>query len=180
MATIEKRMGKDGMSFKTLIRRKGLEICKTFKTEEDAKLYAFYKEKLIDNMEAFEIPLKDRISLNEILDLKLRTIQDYDKRTINDLMFSFKRCLRWLPEKKYYQDFTEEDWLNCAKNLYSEDSWRGSKSNLLKISPVTLRRIFAMISSTVSHCQSLGIALDNLPLKIIQIFINPLIKSQSK
>lgn len=179
MATIEKRTGKDGMTFKALIRRKGLEICKTFKTEEDAKLYVFHKERLIDNMEHFDVPLKDRISLKEILDLKMRTIKEYDKRTINDLDSSFKRCLRWLPEKKYYNDLTEEDWLNCAKNLYAEDSWKGSKANTLKISPVTLRRIFAMISSAVSHCQAIQIPLENIPLKIIQTFINPMIKAKN-
>jgi hypothetical protein len=180
MASIDKREGKEGDTFRVLIRKKGIEISKSFKNEEDAKLYAFYKERLIDNMEFFEIPLKERITLNEIVDLKRRTIQEYDKRTINDLDSSFKRCMRFLPQKKYYSDLTEEDWMNCAKNLYAEDSWKGSKANTLKISPVTLRRIFAMISCAISHCQSLGIALDNLPLKIIQSFVNPMIKSQSK
>lgn len=179
MATIEKRMGKEGMTFKALIRRKGFEICKTFKTEEDAKLYAFYKERLIDNMEHFDVPLKERITLEEILDLKLRAIKEYDKRTQNDMEMSFKRCKRYLPEKKYYHEFTEKDWLSCAKNLYSEDSWRGSKENLLKISPVTLRRILANVSSAISHCQKLGVDLENLPLKIIQTFINPMMKSNS-
>ena len=180
MACIEKRPSKEGISYRVAIRRKGTEIYKSFKTEEDAKLYAFFKERLIDNMEAFEVSLNERITLEQILDLKLESIKEYDKRTISDMEMAFRKIVQTLPSKKYYHEFIEDNWLECAKSIYEQDSYRGSKSNTIKISPVTLRRIFANISSAVSHCQSLGINLDNLPLKIIQTFINPLIKSQSK
>lgn len=179
MASIEKRVGKEETTYRVAIRRKGIEIYKSFKTEEDAKLYVFYKERLIDNMEQFEVPLSERITLSEILDLKIGSMKDYDKRTLNDMEMSFKKCKRFLPDKKYYHQFTENEWLECAKQLYQEDSWRGSRSNTLKISPITLRRILANVSSAVSHCISLGIALDNLPLKIIQTFVNPMIKAKN-
>lgn len=180
MANIEKREGKEGTTYRVAIRRKGIEIYKSFKTEEDAKLYVFYKERLIDNMEQFEVPLSERITLSEILDLKIGAVAGYDKRTLNDLEMSFRKCKKHLPNKKYYYQFTENDWLKCAQQIYEEDAWRGSKANTIKISPVTLRRIFANISSAISHCISLGIALENLPLKIIKTFINPMIKNQSK
>lgn len=179
MASIDKRKGKDETTFRVSIRRKGVEIFKSFKTEEDAKLYAFYKERLIDNMEAFEVPLGERITLTEIFDLKINSINGYNRRTFNDLDMSFKKCKRFLPNKKYYHQFTEADWLECAKQIYAEDSWKGSKENKIKISPITLRRVLANVSAAVSHCISLGIALDNLPLKIIQTFVNPMIKTKN-
>lgn len=180
MASVIKRVGKEETTYRVAIRRKGIEIFKSFKTEEDAKLYAFYKERLIDNMEQFDVPLSERITLSEILDLKIGSIAEYDKRTLNDMEMAFKKCKRFLPNKKYYHQFTEQEWRSCAEQIFSEDSWKGSKSNTLKISPVTLRRIFANISAAISHCQSLGITLDNLPLKIIQTFITPMIKSKKE
>lgn len=179
MARIEKRKNGSGFSYRVVIRRKGIEIYKSFPEEEDAKMYAYYKEKLIDNMTNFDVPLKDRVTLRQILDMKLKEMQDHDKRSKADMELSFSRVMERLPKNKMFvNQLTYEDWLEIAKDIYNTNVHRGVKQEhtARQMSPISLRRLFASLSSAMSHAQGCGIELDNHPLKVIQSYISPMIK----
>jgi len=182
MASIDKRKNKDGsFTYRVAIRKNKIEVYKSFSIEEDAKLYAFYKERLIDNMNNFEIPLKHRITLNNIFEIKLSSISNNDKKSVNDFENAKTKILKFLPDK-FYHEITYDEWLLAAKNIMNMDVFRGSNTakNLRKPSPSTLRRYFACASSAVSHAQSQGIELENNPLKILQTFITPIMKKEKE
>jgi hypothetical protein len=180
MASIRKIKGKEGITYNVMIRKKDIEISRTFKGEEDANLYIFYKERLIDNMANFEVPLSQRVTLDQLFDLKRKEAAKLDRRTLNDIDLVQKRIKSCLPEKKFYHEYTYEDWIECAKKLYNIASFRGSKDNIIKIAPKTLKRLFGVLSSVISCAIDKGIELDNHPLKVIQTFISPIISSSTK
>jgi len=179
MATITKIINKDNsLSYNVKIRRKNCQISQTFRTEEDAKLYEFFKERLIDNMESFDIPLHKRVTLKQIFELKINTLNSLIKRSIAEFENPLKMFQDFFKEKLFIHEITLDDWTNAAKSFYQLNVFRGAKtdSGKRKMSPNSLRKIFASASSCFSYSQSLGIELDNFPLKVIQTYITPLIK----
>ena len=179
MARIEKRKHGNGFSYRVVIRRKGVEIYKSFPEEEDAKIYASYKEKLIDNMANFEVPLKDRVTLRQILEMKLNEMKEHDGRSIADMELAFSRVIDRAPKNKMFvNQMNYQEWLSIAKDIYETPVHRGVKGEHTKrkMSPISLRRLFASLSSAMSYAQGCGIELDNHPLKVVQSYINPMIK----
>lgn len=177
MASIRKNETKDGTSYHVNIRMKGKDITRTFYTEEDAKLYEFYKERLLRNMEYFEVPLSKRITLEQIFELKLKYFNDVDKRTVNNFNNSLQRFIEQFGDK-FYCNITYEDWVQAAKNLYSTPVYKGAKTEKGKrdMSIKTLRNIFAYASSAVSFAQEKGIEIENHPAKVIKVYIASMIK----
>lgn len=179
MARIEKRENKDGsFSYRVQIRKKGMDIYKTFSTEEAANLYSFYKESLIDNMVSFDVDLGKRVCLSHIVELKLKTIDPSDKRTINAYEKCLENFLFAFGKDPFLCDLTYDDWLETAKKIYEIPVYRGGKNERCKrkMSLETFRRYFAYMSSSISNAHSLGIELENHPLKVIRTFISPKLK----
>jgi hypothetical protein len=174
MATIkEKKLSDGSISFRVEIRKKGIQIYKSFTVLEDAELYSFYKERLIENMESFEVPLKDRVTLNQIYELKLK-----DSNSINiksHVKMAIEKFNEIFGVNTFCNDISYKDWENSCKILSQSYVYRGAKTENSKriISLSTLRRYFAYASSCISHAQSLGIELENHPLKVLQVIINP-------
>jgi len=172
MAVIEKKISKDGdVSYKVKIRHKDFEIYKTFRQEGDAKLFAWYKERLIDNIQNFDIPLNQRITLQQIIELKVKAIDSKDERSKKEFLLAFERVFSLLPkEKKFYAQYSPQDWDDLLKNLSSFEVYKGCIKEETKrfMSRSTIRRTLACISSAVSYAMSQGIDLENLPLKLIQ------------
>lgn len=178
MAKIEKRQCKDGsFSWRVGLRKNGIDISKTFYSEEDAKLYAFYKERLLDNIKAFDVSLKDRVTLKQIFEMKIESIVNIDKKELNSFKNACERFCEVFKDKFFLCEITLDDWKRAAKSIYEKDVFRGSKTekNKRKMSPTTLKRIFAYASSSITHAQSKGIDLENHALKVIQQIINPMI-----
>lgn len=181
MHEIEKRYDKNGIvSYRINIRRGNVDISRTFFTEEDAKLFAFYKERLIDNMKTFEVPLKERVTLRQIIELKINSNIELDTRSIGELNKSCERLENILGHDKFLCQLSYDDWLKAAKLLYDLPVYRGSKAehNKRSMSLKTLRRILATISSAFSNAQEIGIDIENHPLKVIQLYINPQIRGK--
>jgi hypothetical protein len=179
MGTISKKENKDGStSYHVTIRLKECDICKTFHNEEAANLYILYKEDLINKMVNFEIPIKERIRLCDIFEMKILEEKITDKKTINDYKTSLNRINSIIGENTFLSNTTFDLWLDCAKQLFAEPVYRGAKTENGKrdMSPITLRRIFAYASSAFSFIQKKNIQFENYPLKVIQTFINPKIK----
>lgn len=177
MATIRERKGEDGITYQVQIRNKNISLCKSFKTKEDAEIFAFYKDRLINLMDNFDIPIEKRITIHHVIEIKMK---QFEGRTLLDFQNSLNKLDEYIPKDKFCHEVSFEDWLNIAKSMYESDVYRGAKTEngKRKMSPSTLRRYFATISSAFSHAQSIGIPVDNHPLKVIQSYITPLLKDQ--
>ena len=83
MANIQERSGK----FRVSIRKKGTELSATFSDLETANLWANYKENLIDEIEAFKVPMGEMITLGDAIELKVeKASQDkLDVRSVQDI-----------------------------------------------------------------------------------------------
>jgi hypothetical protein len=176
MASIKERKGKNGSTYHVQIRQKNLEICKSFRKLEDAQLFIFFKENLATNMHSFQVDVKDRVRLEDIIELKKKEHEDI--RTIQELDNTLLRIKENMRTHFFLCELTLEDWLECLKRISTlkiPERSKAKKMNL--ISPLTVRRVFATISSAFSHAISLGIALENFPLQVIQRHINPSLKN---
>lgn len=181
MSVISKRVNSKGeVAFRVSIRKKGKEIYKTFHSEEDAKLYSWWKESLIENMENFDIPIKSRVTLEDLLELKINDAEDLSPRSKIDIPFSVKRIIGFVGQKRFVSDISYEEWKNIMEKLSGTTVYRGTKSevNGRSMSVSTLRRIFACLSSVFSHAISKGIDVENHPLKVMQLLINPMMKNE--
>jgi hypothetical protein len=181
MSTITIRKDQEGnKTYRVAIRRKGIEIFKTFRNKQDAELYSFYKERLIDNMKAFEVTIKDTITFEQAMEMKKSQIPQHNTRELNDLDNTTTRILPYLKANEPLSNISFERWVDIAKSLLSTSVYRGAKTENGKreLSVATLRKIFAHVSSAVSYAISQGISLENIPLKVIQCYISPLIKKE--
>lgn len=179
MAQIEERKKSDGkISYRVLIRRKGIEISKTFYEYEDAKVYVYYKEKLIDNMESFDVPIEKRITILQMIELKINSIDPSNKRGLCDFDIMIEKLSKVISLDTFLDSISYEGWITIAKDLFKVPVYKHGKTEACKrnMSIVTLRKYFANISSCFSHAISLGINLENHILKVLKIYINPLLK----
>lgn len=167
-------------NFRVQIRRKGIDISKTFHSKEDAEVYEFYKNRLLDNMAAFEIDIKDTVTIQQVVELKVASIPMITPKNTCE----FKNCLQelnaYIPKTTVFSTTTYEQWLAAAKKILATPVRHGGRSNQPKTKAMslnTLRRHMANLSSSVSHAISQGIAIDNHPLKVIQVFVAPKLKA---
>lgn len=181
MASIQEIKLKDGsLSFRVQIRKQNMEISKQFHTKEDAEIYAFYKEKLIDNMESFEVPIEERITLRQIFELKSKDSMHLHKRTLLDIENGLVFLSKFMNVDKFVNKINYQDWEQAAHKIYNTDVYRGAKTETgkRKMTPITLRRYFATFSSVFSHAIAKGFNIENTPLKIMQNFITPMLKKE--
>ena len=145
-------------------------------TEEE--LLAYYKAKLKQSMEAFAVPLSDRITLSQAFELKFKDVTDV--RQINDTASALQRLLTYFGADPVLASIAYDDWLACAKHLLTLDVYRGAKTakGQRKMSPGSLRKIYAYASAAISHIQDNGIAIDNHPIQVMKTFIRPLLNEK--
>jgi len=160
MASISERENKDGtITYRVSIRKKGSSLEKSFYTKEDAELYSYYKERLIDNMSNFEVPIKDMVRMEEIIEMKKKSILDSDRRTKNSYDVNLSRFNEFFGKDKFLCNISYDDWVKFAKHLSDLTVYRGAKTEIgaRKMSINTLRKVLAEFSSAFSHAISLGI-----------------------
>lgn len=184
MARIEKRPTGKGFSYRVAIRKKNNEIFKTFTTEEDANLFVFYKEKLMENMDNFDVPLDKRLTLRQVFELKIESVKNSSasKSGTADFEDAYSRISPYITDDKFLCEYSFDDWLKATKALYDTFVYRGAKKEHTKrpMSILTLRRHIASASSAFSFANAQGITLDNWPMKVMQTFINPLVKEHKE
>jgi hypothetical protein len=182
MATITENYRKDKINYKVQIRKKGIDVTKTFSNKDDADLYIFYKERLIENMENFNVPINEQVTLTQIVELQISNVDLFKKRQINDVKRSLNRINEILGKDRLLSTISLEEWVECVKILYSMDVYKGAKTSngKRKMSLSTLKKIFSHISSAISYAKKQGIIIENLPLKVIQSYIRPLEEKENK
>lgn len=181
MAVITKRVSSKGeTTYRAMIRKKGMEISRTFFEKEEAERFVWWKENLIQNMENYEVPIEKRVTLEDIFQLKIEKSGDLSRRMIDDIRFSLERIVEIIGKGRFCDEISYDEWKNVVNKLSKTEVFKGSKvpKNARVMSTSTLRRIFACMSSLYSNAISSGIPLDNTPLKIIQTIINPMINNE--
>ena len=179
MAAFEKRIRKDGtFSYQVNIRKKKYNITKTFCEEEDARLFAYYKEKLIDNMENFEVDIQDRVTFKQIIELKIKSLDS--EKSAYSFLNCYKKIMEHIKPHTFIVELSFEDWTDCAKKMYCNDVCGHIKNKIEKrpISLKTVRNNFAYASSAFSYAISKGIKLENHPFMVINQYINSLEKNK--
>ena len=182
MVAISKIKNSDGsISFRVRIHHGEKEICKTFYNKDDALAYSKFKENLLNNMKNFDVDIKDTVTLLQILELKKNKIDELNKKEINDFSESIRKISLYIDINRLYISISLQEWIKLSSDLSTINVHRGAQSgsNKRMISPKTLKKIFAHISSSVSLSRENGIVIDNHPLTVIQTHISKLLKKQS-
>lgn len=168
MASIEVRNGR----FRAIVRRKGKEISHTFSTRETAELWGKYKDDLINDMSAFDVPENELITLEQAIDMKLDAMRKVylDKRSIDDI-FNLKELFNDFLKFKL-SDITEDIYKDFSEKFMRSIVTRGgNKKNgtgLMKLPSLsTLKTKFRRLSTVYSNLINNGIKLENIPLKIL-------------
>jgi hypothetical protein len=178
MASFEKRKKNNGeYSYQVNIRKAEIQDYKTFSTEEDAKLYAWHKERLLTNMRNFEIPIEQRITIEQVFEIKTDQMKASDPKEILRFNNVKNRLIEAFGENKFIDKTNYQEWENIAKKLYQTEVYRGAQTEKGKrsMSISTLRSIFAYASAAFSATIAYGIPIDNLPLKVQQSYIKGLL-----
>ncbi len=174
MASISKRINQDGKeTFRVSIRKKGHKMYRTFYSLQDAELFSFYKEKLANNIENFDVPLEQRITIESIFELKQKSaaLKEKEDQRLKNVK---KRTLEYFKDKVFYHEISFDDWVSFAKYLFTTPVYRGAKTEKGKrdMSVNTLKNLFAYISASITTVQNKGFKIDNHPLKVIRTVIN--------
>lgn len=177
MATIEKQKKKYGsISYRVRIQKKGfLEISKNFNNEEDAKLFAAWKEDIMDQIESFNPDMKELMTLGAAIDLK--EIQLREKgANIKDGIADIQRL------KKQFEKFldislcniTYENYITHANLIIKTPVKHGGdpkniNTGVLRLpAKKTILSRFNVLQSVYSYMNELGINIENHPNKIIK------------
>ncbi len=73
-------------SFRVLIRKRGKEISRNFNDLSTAELWSKYKEDLIDQMHAFDVPAKDLITIADLIEMKNKDLLSKGAKDIGDVI----------------------------------------------------------------------------------------------
>jgi hypothetical protein len=168
MATLRNRSGK----FYVMIRKKGHPtLHRVFSNKEDAEIFAYWKEDILEQITNFEPPLEELITLDTAIEMKIQeaTNQKLGKKTIKDIK-DLKNYFANLLDQSLFSISYEN--LMCAYNELSKKEIRrgGSiiKGGIYKLpSQKTLRNRFAILSSVYSLMIKKGVKIVNHPLNIL-------------
>lgn len=186
MACITKKENLNGsISYNVHIKKKkrGEQIFKTFYNLEDAKLFEYYKERLLVNIDNFEVPMTELLRVIDILEIKRKASEKSVTKKWTSHMKSggekiTKAIIHLKGKECFFHELNYEDWLAIAKYIFTIPTYIGfdSTKNKRQMGMKTLRNVFAYLSSAISHCQSIGINIENHALQVIRCFITPMMK----
>jgi len=176
MATITERICRNKkVCYTTYIRMNDIEEKKTFLNREDAEVYADWKENLIRNFKNFNVPIRETIRLIDVFELKRELVKD--QRTYDELDLSYQRVYSRLKQHIFLCELDYRDWKDCFDRISTiEIPIKHNAKTKVIISPNSVRRIFATLSSAFSSAIEKGIDIENYPAMIIQKVINPSLK----
>jgi hypothetical protein len=169
LATIRERKGRFGVK----ISRNRITICQTFSTLETAKLWAAYKEDLLDEMEAFNPPKQEMITLEDAINFKIdNAIKDgLSTRSVTDiknLKIDFNAFLQ-----KYMHEISYDDLIaHCKKMSKIQVKFGGSVGNeksgkYSMPSPITIINKLKRLSTVYSNLNENNVDIDNIALKCV-------------
>lgn len=154
------------------IRKKNYKISKTFSDEETAHLFAKYKEDVISDMEAFEAPESEVITLDSAIEWKISKMQEdgRDPKSIADVKNVRKDFYDWIDLP--LSSLTYEKLLEKANEMLKSPVRRGGNPNnntgkLGIQSPVTVKKKFANLSCIISEMNKGGLNIENHAFRLL-------------
>jgi hypothetical protein len=165
---------KDKNSYKVRIRRKDLNLFSHFKNKYDALLWAAYKEDLIDQIIAFDPPLKDMVTLQDAIELKIQNADYKSKKYLYD----YKGLLTYFDKfkEKNLSEISYQDLLSHFDTLLNIPIRRGGNSDdngIKKLpEPNTILKKYAYLSTVYQLMIEKGMEIENIPIKIVK-FMRP-------
>lgn len=159
MGSIRESITKNGKkSFHALIRKRGNKtIVKTFRDLETAKLFLWYKEKIIEEMAAFEVPMSQLISLQDGYEIKKATASRENRHAkyCSDLEVDFKSISEWIPAGTLLKEIKFQQLDSMIKGMNKTTVFRGGTpggkgertGKEVQISPNTMRRRLTALST---------------------------------
>lgn len=163
MGTISERKGK----FRAVIRKKNREMNATFSDRTTAEIWVKYHEDLIDNMENFQVPAENLITIGDCIQFKIEDLiaKNFPKRTIQD----FEKCgiefreLMDCPLGELTPDMVRD---MSTKMLSSTVRRGGSRNNensgvIGVSSPATVLRKLRVLASAISFMIEKGANITN-------------------
>ena len=183
MANIRERFGR----YYVTIRKKNFQpICAAFSCEEDALLWAKYKEDLLDQINSFEPHKNELITLDAAIDMKLQQLTDKqaDKKTIQDIV-NLKTVLKDHLHRSLHEcdeSFFREFFTSLLNTKVQRGGIRGEKSlgRTNTISPATILSRINRLCSVFSNLIQLGITNHNPTYPIYQHYKKVLANGSSK
>lgn len=178
MASIRKRISENGtIKYHVSIRKKGHTIYASFCDIETAKLFAHIKEKMIQEMEIFEVKPKDFIRLKDAYEIKMQDAREEKlaASTIRDIdnAYNFFSCT--LGNEYYLNDLSYEKIKEITQKLFKRKVCHGGDrkdpKNYQLPSPATVRRILASFSSIYGTLIKKGINIKN-PFQEFLVYFN--------
>ena len=180
MASIRECKKKDGsISYQVEIRKKDVSLSKTFSDLETAKLFERYKENLIDEMEAFEVPKSELFTLQDGYEFKIKCMNElgtYSPKYFLDITRDYEAICTYIPKDTYLINITFEDLDRTAKALLQEvlriggNQHNKASGKVVQCSPRTAQRRLVCISSIYSILQQKGINIKNPCVEYLPYF----------
>lgn len=167
MPSITERSG----VFKVRVSCKEKKLHATFHDRETAELWGYYKESLFNEINAFDVPSNELISLDDAIELKIRACIEnkLDNRTIMDIRELKKLFIEF--KNKPIKEVTFEDLVHFCDKFMNTPTFRGglrSRNTGTPIMPTaqTLLSKLRRLSSVYSNIIENGIPVENIPQKV--------------
>ena len=165
--------------FRVQIRKRGINISSTFSDFQTAELWGLYKESLIEEIYAFEVPNEELISLADAIALKVIDLKEHnkDKKTIDDCLYCLKDFEVWIDKPISY--FTYDLILEKSKQMSNEIvryGGYGDKGNMRIQSSSTILRKIRSLSSVFTLMVEKGFIKSN-PVFGVLTYLNSSVKS---
>jgi len=158
MACIAKR----GESYQVRVRVRNIDATATFIDESDAKLWGWYRERLMINMGAFSPPLSETITLSDAIDTKMTSMTGV---SVKDMKVLFSTYAEWL--ELPLASITSEMIVDRTKHQLSSQTRRGGNSrdkstgSVRQIAPKTVEGHLRRLSSVFGYMIEKGIKMLN-------------------
>lgn len=154
------------------IRLKSFQMEATFDDEKTAKLWGFYKEKAIKEIEKFNVPLGEMFTLGDMIEGKVNSLRmsESHHKTSADVIFLKKEFEEFLDTP--ISEITYEVLKEKVQKMRNSVVRRGgnTKDNsggiLNQQSFATIIRKMRCLGSVFSFAQDLNVKLENSPNRI--------------
>lgn len=177
MASIDKHQNLDGtFKYRLQIRKKGHpEISKNFTTEEDAKLYAAWKEDIIDQINSFDPQIEELMTLGAAIDLKEKNLRERGisvKDSVPDtirLRKQFDVFLEVSLKNISYKDYIEHANLMIKTPVRHGGDPKNINTGVARLpAKKTILSRYNILQGVYSYMIELGLKVENHPNKIIK------------
>lgn len=170
MASIEKR----GDSYRVQVRKKGREFTHSFSNLETAELWGKYKDDLLNEMQAFNAPKSQMITLTDAIELKINRAKsdNLTHRSIVDLI-NLRNDFHELLDMTLFE-ITKEVLVNFCKNYLNSvvvvggnrKENTGRKTNpSIQTMLSKLRRLSSVYGNLIEN----GINIENMAITVSNI-----------